>query len=150
MWYVPTQAGLTHLKYGEGGCMATKHAISILLDRLTICRLNKDDEIPPWALNHHFVCVTRTSEELSIVAPDALVPEHLPRDSDWRCVKVEGLLDLTLYGVLAALITPLAKERISVLAIATYDTDYFLVKETQIEQAVQILRNEGYNVSYKG
>lgn len=129
--------------------MTAKRNISVLLDRLTICRLDKDAEIPSWALSHHFVCVARTTEELSIVAPYTLVPASIPQDSGWRCIKVEGPLDLTLYGILAALITPLAQEGISVLAIATYDTDYFLVKETQIEQTVQILRNEGYNVSYQ-
>lgn len=129
--------------------MATRHKISILLDRLTICRLDKDEEIPRWATNNHFVSIARTEEELSIVAPDALVPDHLPHDKGWRCVKVEGPLDLTLFGVLASLIAPLAKDGISVLAIATYDTDYFLVKETQLEQVVQILLDEGHDVAYK-
>lgn len=129
--------------------MTTKHRISILLDRLTVCRLDKDNDIPPWVLNHHFVCITRTAEELSIVAPEVLVPDHLPQDRGWRCVKVEGPLDFTLFGVLASLITPLAKEGISILAIATYDTDYFLVKETQLAQTVKILQNEGHDVSYK-
>jgi hypothetical protein len=128
--------------------MATKHRISVLPDKLTVCRLEKESDIPQWALHEHFVSITRTTEELSIIAPDALIPAALPHDSGWRPVKVEGPLDLTLYGVLAALITPLAREGISVLAIATYDTDYFLVKETQLEQAVHILRNEGYEVSY--
>jgi uncharacterized protein len=133
----------------KGVSMAEKHKISILLDKLTVCRLDKNAEIPSWALSHSFVCITRTAEELSLIAPDALVPDHLPRDKGWRCVKVEGPLDFTLYGVLAALITPLAKKGISILAIATYDTDYFLVKETQLELAVSILEHEGYDVSYK-
>lgn len=128
--------------------MAAKHRISILPDKLTVCRLDKESEIPQWALNDHFVSITRTAEELSIIAPDALIPTSLPHDSGWRPVKVEGPLDLTLFGVLAALISPLAREGISVLAIATYDTDYFLVKETQLELAVHILRHEGYDVSY--
>jgi hypothetical protein len=128
--------------------MATKHRISVLPDKLTVCRLEKESDIPQWALHEHFVSITRTTEELSLIAPDALIPAALPHDSGWRPVKVEGPLDLTLYGVLAALITPLAREGISVLAIATYDTDYFLVKETHLEQAVHILRNEGYEVSY--
>jgi uncharacterized protein len=129
--------------------MAATHKISILLDRLTVCRLDNNAEIPSWALSDHFICIARTAEELSIIAPETLVPTHLPQDKGWRCVKVEGPLDLTLYGVLASLITPLAKEGISILAIATYDTDYFLVKETQLDQTVHILLNEGHDVSYK-
>ena len=128
--------------------MATKHRISILPDRLTVCKLDQEAEIPSWARKHAFISITRTNEELSIIAPDALIPEDLPRDKGWRCVKVEGPLELTLYGVLASLISPLARAGISVLAIATYNTDYFLVKETQLEQTVTILRTEGYDVSY--
>jgi uncharacterized protein len=127
--------------------MTTKHTLSILSERLTICRLDKEDEIPSWALKQSFVSITRTAEELSIIAPEAIVPADLPHDTGWRPVKVEGPLEFTLFGVLAALISPLAQEGISVLAIATYDTDYFLVKETQCAQAVAILRNNGHEVS---
>jgi hypothetical protein len=129
--------------------MATKHNISILSDRLTICRLDKDDEIPAWALKNSFVSIARTAEELSIIAPEALVPNDLRHDSGWRPFKVEGPLDLTLSGLLASLISPLGEEGISVLAIATYDTDYFLVKETHCAQAASILRNKGHKISYE-
>jgi hypothetical protein len=129
--------------------MATTHTLSILPDRLAVCRLDKQDEIPSWALNNRFVSITRTAEELSIIAPETIVPDSLPHDTGWRPVKVEGPLDLTLYGVLASLISPLAQEGISVLAIATYDTDYFLVKEAHCEQVATILRNKGHQVSYE-
>lgn len=129
--------------------MGEKHNISVFAEKLTICKLDKDADVPAWALHHAFVCITRTEEELSLVAPEALVPAHLPHDRGWQGFKVEGPLDLTLYGVLAALITPLAQAGISVLAIATFDTDYFLVKETQVEQAVALLCQEGYHVSLR-
>lgn len=128
--------------------MVAKQRISILADNLAICRLDPEDDIPHWALKHRFVCITRTLEELSIVAPAALIPDHLPNDKGWRCVKIEGPLDLTLSGLLVSVIEPLSKAGISVLAIATYDTDYFLVKETQIELAVQIMIDQGHDVFY--
>lgn len=134
----------------KGINMTTKHRVIILQDQLTICRLHKDDAFPSWASNHHFVCIARTVEELSIIAPEAVVPAHLLQDKGWRCVKVEGPLELTLSGVLAALISPLARAEISVLAVATYDTDYFLVKEVHLNQAISILREEGYDVSVDG
>ena len=128
--------------------MEATHTLTILPDRLSICRLDKDTEIPSWALKKSFVSITRTAEELSIIAPEAIVPDDLPHDTGWRPVKVEGPLEFTLFGVLAALISPLAQEGISVLAIATYDTDYFLVKEFQCEQVASILRNKGHQVFY--
>jgi hypothetical protein len=129
--------------------MSDKHTLSILSDRLTICRLDKDDEIPAWATKTSFVSITRTAEELSIIAPEAIVPESFPHDAGWRPIKVEGPLEFTLFGVLSSLISPLAQEGISVLAIATYDTDYFLVKEDHCERAASILRSKGHSVSYQ-
>jgi hypothetical protein len=133
----------------KGVFIVAKHILSILSDRLTVCRLNKEDEIPSWALKEHFVSITRTAEELSIIAPEAIVPDNLPHGTGWRPVKVEGPLELTLSGLLASLISPLGQAGISVLAIATYDTDYFLVKETHCEQAASILRDLGHQVCYK-
>jgi len=128
--------------------MGAKQRISILPDHLAICRLDPDDDIPQWALKDRFICITRTLEELSIVAPASLIPAHLPHDRGWKCVKIEGPLDLTLSGLLVSVISPLSQAGISVLVIATYDTDYFLVKEAQIALAVQIMKGEGHDVAY--
>ncbi|TAH63879.1 MAG: ACT domain-containing protein, partial [Methanosarcina mazei] len=37
-------------------------------------------------------------------------------------------------------------KRISIFAISTYDTDYILVKETDLEHASEALANEGYKI----
>ncbi len=55
-------------------------------------------------------------------------------------------MDLSACGILAALITPLAKEGISVFAVSTYDTDYLLVREQHLEKAVQILSEGGHEI----
>ena len=128
--------------------MAAKQRISILQDIFAICRFDKDDEIPHWALRDKFVTITRTDEELSVLAPVSSIPNHIASDGGWKCLKVEGPLKLNLSGILASLIGPLASAGIAVLAIATYDTDYFLVKQDRLELAVQILLNEGHSISY--
>ncbi len=58
-------------------------------------------------------------------------------------------MDLSAAGILSSLITPLAKEGISVFAVSTYDTDYLLVKEQSLEKAMQILSGEGHEVEKK-
>lgn len=123
-----------------------KLSLSILPETLAICRLEKDDGIPGWALGGSFVSITRTSEELSIVCTQTQVPEGVRRDAGWRCLKVEGPLDLSATGVLASFLTPLARERISVFALSTYDTDYLLVKDQQLEKAVRVLKENGHEV----
>jgi hypothetical protein len=125
-----------------------KLSLSILPETLAICRLEKDDGIPGWALGGSFVSITRTSEELSIVCTQTQVPEGVRRDAGWRCLKVEGPLDLSATGVLASFLTPLARERISVFALSTYDTDYLLVKEENLEKTVKVLSQKGHQVQY--
>jgi uncharacterized protein len=136
------------MKKNQERMVITKQRISILQDIFAICRFEKDDEIPHWALKDRFVTITRTDEELSILAPIRSIPNHLVYDGDWKCLKVEGPLELTLSGILASLIGPLAKAGIAVLAIATYDTDYFLIKQDRLELAVQILLDEGHHIAY--
>jgi len=125
-----------------------KLSLSILPETLAICRLEKEDGIPGWALGGSFVSITRTSEELSIVCTQTQVPEGVRRDAGWRCLKVEGPLNLSATGVLASFLTPLAREGISVFALSTYDTDYLLVKQKDLEKAVMVLSQNGHQVKY--
>jgi hypothetical protein len=61
-------------------------------------------------------------------------------------LKVEGPLDLSATGVLASFATPLAREGISLFALSTYDTDYLLVKDQQLEKVVRVLKENGHKV----
>ena len=60
--------------------------------------------------------------------------------------KVAGPLDFALTGVAAALTSPLAAAEISVLPIATYDTDYLFVREETLSRAVAALEAAGHRV----
>jgi uncharacterized protein len=114
---------------------------------LSICRLERNAPIPGWALTGGFTSITRTAEELSVVCSQSRVPPGIQKQGGWRALQVEGPLDFSLTGVLASLTDPLAKKGISVLAISTYDTDYLLVKEKQLEGAIQALRGEGFELN---
>jgi hypothetical protein len=124
----------------------TKHTLTILPEIFSICQLEEDRTIPDWAMASGFSSITRTPEELSVVCPQAHVPEAVKQDAGWRCLKVEGPLDLSATGVLASLTNPLAQEGLSVFAVSTYDTDYLLVKALQLERAVKVLRGNGHIV----
>jgi len=49
-------------------------------------------------------------------------------DRDWSYLKVEGVLDFSLTGILSSIAVPLAEAGFSVFSISTYDTDYILVR----------------------
>ena len=64
----------------------------------------------------------------------------------WRCIQVLGPLDFNLVGILAQLSAVLAEADISIFALSTYDTDYLLVKENNLNRARQALLNSNYDV----
>jgi hypothetical protein len=59
-------------------------------------------------------------------------------------VQVLGIFGFPKAGVHVSLAVPLAEEDISVLAVATYATDYLLIKEENTERALQVLRQAGH------
>lgn len=59
---------------------------------------------------------------------------------------MEGPLDFSLVGILASVVEPLAEAGISIFAVSTFDTDYVLVKEEQLESAATALRGWGHEI----
>jgi len=103
--------------------------------------LHASERIPSWALELHegFVSITRTPDELSIVCPQDAVPPDTRVEEDWRALVLPGPIPFEMTGVLAALTVPLAEAGIPVFAISTYDTDYVLVREKNVERALHVL-----------
>jgi hypothetical protein len=111
--------------------------------RYAVCRLRPDAAVPAWA-SGAFVNITLTDDELAIICPAEQVPLDVRAERDWRVLKLVGPFPFTAVGVLASLATPLARAGISLLSIATYDTDYFLVKHDVFDDAVAVLVAAGH------
>jgi trans-aconitate methyltransferase len=118
---------------------------NLLIDALAICRLPRDASMP--APSAGFWSATRTADELSIVCTESGAPAGATVDRGWRALKLEGPVDLDAVGVLAAVLPVLAIERVSVFVIATYDTDYLLVRHDAAERAVAALERAGHTVT---
>lgn len=120
--------------------------LTVLEEGLSICRLDAGTEIPAWVTRARFFSVTRTQDELSVVCPEEVVPEGISQERGWRALKLEGPFDLSMVGVLSSVASPLAEAGASIFAVSTFDTDYVLVKETQLDLAVDTLRENGHRV----
>lgn len=120
--------------------------LKLLKGRYGICRLDNDDFIPEWAKEGDFLSITKTPEELSIVCSQSSIPGNIKSERDWRILKVEGPLDFSLVGILAPISTILAQSGISIFAISTFDTDYILMKDSNVDKAIESLSKEGYNI----
>ncbi|MBN1814739.1 MAG: ACT domain-containing protein [Anaerolineae bacterium] len=120
--------------------------LCVLPVRLAICRLPSDTPLPEPPSRASFWSATRTEEELTIVLPEEMVSASWKAERGWRCFKVLGPLDFGLTGILASLAASLAEAGIPIFAISTYDTDYILVKEENLERAKQALLASGHSV----
>lgn len=126
--------------------LSTRLKMKLLKGKYGVCRLDKNETIPIWAQNSDFYSITKTSEELSVVCIQKQIPEHVKFESDWRIFKIEGPLDFSLIGILSSISSLLAKNKISIFAISTYDTDYILVKDKDVTNAVKVLSKENYEI----
>jgi len=120
--------------------------MKLIKEKYGVCRINPNELIPEWAQNSDFFSITKTCDELSIVCSQDAIPNDIKCEKDWKILKIEGPLDFSLVGILASISTILAQKGISIFAISTYDTDYILVKNKDIDNAIQALTTERYEV----
>ena len=121
-------------------------SLAVLPDVLAICRVPSDTPFAEVPTEGRFWSATRTQDELSLVIPDDQVPKGWQAERGWRCFQVRGKLDFEATGVLSALSAPLAFAGISIFVVSTFDTDYVLVREQDLDSACEVLRENGIKV----
>jgi len=124
----------------------TELTLKFLDGSFCVHQISPDDEVPSQVLNSEVYFISRTPSELSIVCPADVNIPGAKTESGWACFLVVGPLDFSLTGILARISGVLADAKISIFAISTYDTDYLLVKETELVNAQEALRDAGYHV----
>lgn len=130
--------------------MNRRLALTIQPGTYSVVRLGPRAKIPAWALRDRLLSVTRTPSELSIVCREDRVPARARREDGFRCLEVEGPLPFDATGVLSSLTAPLARARVPILAISTFDTDLLFVREPHLASAVRALARAGHRVSGEG
>lgn len=125
-------------------------SLSLMEGSFAICRLDKNAAVPAWAQTGDFFSVTRTPDELSIVCPQSSVPERTDCETGWRCLKVESPFEFDLTGAISSIAAPLAEADIGLFVVATQDSDYLMVEETDLEQTIRVLSQAGHRVHRRG
>ena len=124
-----------------------KLTLQVLGGRFAVVRLASGAGIPWWAATSEgLLSVTRTADETSIVCEDRLVPAGVQAERGFAALRVVGTVPFEATGVLASIVVPLADRGVSILAIATFDTDYVLVRVKNLGVALQALREAGHSV----
>lgn len=115
----------------------------ILEENFTVCKINNISEIN---FNNNFIFVGKTDDEISLVCDKNSVPKNcVEKEENWKVLKICGKLDFSLIGILSKITTILAENKIGVFVISTYNTDYILINQEKIMEAVNILSEKGYD-----
>lgn len=114
--------------------------LSLLVEPFAVARVGLGDVPPAWLdFSEPFLSVTKTADEISIVAHDGAIPANVRAERGWRALKIEGPLDFSMTGVLASIAGPLAEAGVTIFALSTFDTDYVLVRGADVDRACTIL-----------
>lgn len=98
-------------------------------------------------LTKSFTFLSVTDDEISLVCETKNVPSNTTNiEHGWRGLKISGVLDFGLIGILAKITALLAAQEISVFVVSTFNTDYILIKAGNYERAVRILCENGYSI----
>ena len=132
-----------------GVLTAVARRLSLLEGRFAVCRL---PACAPWPVPRAgpLLSITRTGEETSVVCLAENAPRGARVEAGWRALKLEGPIPFQEIGVLSALSGSLAGAGLGLFALSTFDTDYILVKETDLAAAVDALRRAGFGVDSEG
>lgn len=115
-----------------------------LPDSYAVVRLQPGSDLPDWVDAGPFRSVTRTEHEVSVVCRDHDVPEGESVDRGWTVLEMIGPLDFTLTGVISSLVEPLAEIEIPIFVISTFETDYVLVRSSDLARAADALESAGH------
>ena len=120
--------------------------LCVLPGRFAVCRLQPSSPIPAWLPERGFVSVTRTADELSVVCEESCVPVGVKAQAGWVVMALRGPFEFSEVGVLASLAEPLAKAGIGIFVISTFDTDYLLVAQENLDRTVAALTSAGHTI----
>ncbi|MFT4653263.1 MAG: hypothetical protein ACJA0G_000027 [Kangiellaceae bacterium] len=125
----------------------SKQTLKVLEETFAIHSLDVESDIPSKVLECPLFFIAKTLDELSIVIPQSLRIGAVETDFDWRVLEVLGPLNLSLVGIMAEISGVLAKAKVSIFIVSTFDTDFVLVKNAQLEQAKLALIKDDYRIT---
>ena len=121
--------------------------IEIIGGKFAVCKVSDFSLVD---LSEPFVFVSKTDKENSLVCPIEKIPANaVDVEKPWRAFRIAGTLDFSLIGILSAVSSVLAGNKIGIFAVSTYDTDYIFTKEENFDSALNALEKAGYKIKRK-
>ena len=115
-------------------------------EHCAVCRLKPTAPWPTPPAGTTLYSATLSADELSIACAEGHEPPGATVERGWRVLRIEGPLAFELVGVLASITVPLAGADIGVFVLSTFDTDLVLVKDVDLDAAIDVLGGAGHRV----
>lgn len=111
---------------------------------LSVCKVEDYSLVD---LDAEYCFIGKTDEEKSLVCITSHVPVNaIQREDGWKGLRIQGVFDFSLVGILAKLSAILADSAIPIFAISTYNTDYILIKDEYYQKALDALARSGVRI----
>lgn len=107
----------------------------------TVCKV---EDYSLVILDLEYVFIGKTDEEKSLGCITDETPSE--REDGWKALRIEGILDFSLIGILSKICGVLAENKIGVFDVSSFNTDYILIKKEQFDNAIKILENSDYEI----
>ena len=118
--------------------------MAALEQEFSVCKVKDYSQID---LGQPFVFTGSTDEEKSLVCPTAIVPQNtVERDDGWKALRIIGILDFSLIGILARISGILAENGIGIFAVSTFNTDYIFVKKNDFDKSIKAVEDAGFSI----
>lgn len=115
--------------------------LKMISGEFAICQVKDFSEVD---LTKDYVFTAKTKEEYSVICPKEIVPkECIQVEYGWECFRIAEDAAFEKYGMIAFLADVVAKQETGILVVATYDTDYILIKTNKMKQVREALIKEG-------
>ncbi|MCX8229763.1 MAG: ACT domain-containing protein [Opitutales bacterium] len=124
------------------------YPLKILPGLYSVHSFAPDAEVPEPDIRKSIFSATRTDEELSIICDSEITLDSISREEDFKCMKIEAVLEFSLVGVLSKITSILAAAKVSVFVLSTFNTDYILFKSADLNTVAGCLQEVGYSVSH--
>ena len=102
--------------------------LKVLSNEYIIHQFPEKTEIPDQVYDSEFLSISYAFDETTIICQSNIEMQSRVKDGGWTCIQLVGEFDLEIKGVWARITSIVAEAGSAVIAITTYNTDYFLVK----------------------
>jgi len=107
-----------------------------------VCQIKSIEQIN---FMRKYVFLSKTTDEISLVCEtDYLPSDAVACEHGWKALKIIGVLDFNMVGVIAKISNIIANADIGIFVVSTYNTDYLFFKAENYDKAIQELTHNGY------